>query len=250
MMTTGEPDDPPIRVGIPLGDLIAPLFGVIGSLAALDEASRTGRGQRVDVSMLGALTSLVATETFDAVERLGNPIRSGRMVPRLALFGTYQTHDGYVSICAPLDNDAENVMAAMGRSELMRDERFATRDARVRHQRELNGMVEDWTRTLPSDDVVRILQAVDVAVGEVRSPVEAMRDSQVVRRNETAELVHPAFGAVDNIRGMGLPIRFSRAPNDLACEAPALGEHNDLVYGEMLGYSTQRRAELRAQRII
>src|SRR5579864_168356 len=144
MMVSGEPNDPPVRVGIPLGDLIAPLFGVIGSLAALDQVNRTGCGQRVDVSMLGALTSMVATETFDAVEQLGNPIRSGRMVPRLALFGAYESSDGYVAICAPVDKDAENVFRAMGQPELIRDERFSSRDARVRHQYELNQLVEDW----------------------------------------------------------------------------------------------------------
>lgn len=247
MMTSGEPEHPPIRVGIPLGDLIAPLFGVIGSLAALDEATRTGRGQRVDVSMLGTLTSLVATETFDAVERLGNPIRSGRMVPRLALFGTYQTRDGWVSICAPLDKDAENVLKVIGRPELFEDERFSTRDARVRNQQALNGLVEDWTRSTCSAGVIERLQAVDVAVGEVRSPLDAMRDPHVVRRQETLPLVHPQFDLQDEIRGMGLPIRFSRSPNVLASSAPELGEHNDLVYGHLLGYPAERLRDLRSQ---
>jgi CoA:oxalate CoA-transferase len=250
MMTSGEPDQPPIRVGIPLGDLIAPLFGVIGSLAALDEATRTGHGQRVDVSMLGALTSLVASETFDAVERLGNPIRSGRMVPRLALFGIYQTRDGWLSICAPLDKDAENVLHVIGRADLFEDERFATRDARVRNQQELNRLVEDWTRTRCSAEVIQRLQAVDVPVGEVRSPLDAMRDPHVLRREETQPLVHPQFEHADDIRGMGLPIRFSRSPNALSSSAPGLGEHNDIVYGGLLGYPTERLNELRAQGVI
>jgi CoA:oxalate CoA-transferase len=250
MMTSGEPEHPPIRVGIPLGDLIAPLFGLIGSLAALDEATRTGRGQRVDVSMLDTLTSLVASETFDAVERLGNPIRSGRMVPRLALFGTYQTRDGWISICAPLDKDAENVLRIIGRPELFEDERFSTRDARVRNQQALNNLVENWTRSMCCNEVIQRLQALDVAVGEVRSPLDAMRDAHIVRREETLPLVHPQFEQSDDIRGMGLSIRFSRSPNALASSAPALGEHNDLIYGGLLGYPPKRLNALRSQGVI
>ena len=89
MMTAGAPDDPPVRFGLPIADLIAPLFAVIGTLAAVMQAERTGEGQHVDVSMLGALTSLVACEPFDALEAVGLPLRTGTTVPRLAPFGIF-----------------------------------------------------------------------------------------------------------------------------------------------------------------
>ena len=91
MMTSGEPSDGPVRVGVPVADMVAPLFGVIGILAALQQRERTGIGQQVDVSMLGALTSMVAGEPFDLLEQCGIPQRTGRMVPRLAPFGVYRT---------------------------------------------------------------------------------------------------------------------------------------------------------------
>ncbi len=81
MTTAGEPDDPPVRFGLPVGDLVAPLSAVIGTLGAVLHAERTGEGQHVDVSMLGALTSLVACEPFDALESVGFPLRTGAYVP-------------------------------------------------------------------------------------------------------------------------------------------------------------------------
>ena len=83
MHVSGTSADPPLRFGLPVADLVAPLFGVIGVLAALQMAQRTGVGQRVDVSMLGALTALMAGEAFDVLEELGIPLRTGRTVPRL-----------------------------------------------------------------------------------------------------------------------------------------------------------------------
>jgi CoA:oxalate CoA-transferase len=95
MMTSGGLGDPPIRVGLPIGDLTAPLFGVIGILAALHQAQHSGQGQHIDVSMLGALTMMVAVETFDLLERCGIAQRTGLTVPRLAAV-RFVPHKGWI----------------------------------------------------------------------------------------------------------------------------------------------------------
>jgi hypothetical protein len=87
MLATGGPQDPPVRIGIPTADTLTPLFGVIGILSVLEQRHRSGLGQYIDVSMLGTLTSVVAAEPFDVLERLGIPMRTGPTVPRLAPFG-------------------------------------------------------------------------------------------------------------------------------------------------------------------
>ena len=114
MMTSGAPGDPPVRVGVPVADLLAPVFGVVGILAALHQRETTGAGQHVDVSMLGVLTSLVAAEPFDLLEACGLAQRTGRMVPRLTPFGIYESADGHVAICAPTEQFARGVFAAIG----------------------------------------------------------------------------------------------------------------------------------------
>jgi CoA:oxalate CoA-transferase len=250
MMTSGGPDDPPIRVGLPIGDLTAPLFGVIGVLAALHQAQHSGQGQHIDVSMLGALTMMVAVETFDLLERCGIPQRTGLTVPRLAPFGLYRTIDGYISICAPQETFARSLFEAMGRPDLTDDPRFSTRDARVENVRELDAIINDFTGGYTNAEAVSILERAGVPSAEVRKPDEAVRDPRVLARGETVRLEHPKFGAVDEVYGMGIPIKFSGATAGFDQPAPALGEHNETVYGGMLGYSKDHIDRLKSGGVI
>jgi CoA:oxalate CoA-transferase len=250
MMTSGGPDDPPVRVGVPVADMCAPLFGVIGVLAALLQARQTGVGQHVDVSMLGVMSMMVAGEPFDLLERLGVPQRTGLTVPRLSPFGTYRTVDGFVSICAPMEVLARALFQAMGKPELSQDPRFATRDQRVLNVYELDRIIEDFTRKLHGHEVVAILEAAGVPAAEVRNTDQAMRDPRVVGRGETVKLAHPEYGEVDDVYGMGMPLQFSGATVGFDRPAPGIGEHNDAIYGGLLGYSAERIAELRRDGVI
>ena len=250
MMTSGSPDDPPVRVGVPVADLLAPVFSVIGILAALRQRETTRRGQVVDVSMLGVLTSLVAAEPFDLLEACGLPQRTGRMVPRLTPFGIYESADSHVAICAPSEQFARGVFAAIGHPEFEKDPRFANRDARVAHVDELNAHIEAFTRTVPTADLLPLLEQHRVPAAEVRSPAKAVRDPRVQSRGETVPLEHPKFGRVADVIGMGVPITFSDAPAVSLRPAPSVGQDNALVYGEWLGYDHAAIEKLRTDGII
>jgi crotonobetainyl-CoA:carnitine CoA-transferase CaiB-like acyl-CoA transferase len=245
MMTSGMPGEPPVRVGVPVADLLAPVFAVIGVLAALRLRDLTGNGQQVDVSMLGVLSSLVAAEPFDLLEACGIPQRTGLMVPRLAPFGVFQAADGYVAICAPTEQFARGVFAAMGRADLATDPRFATRDARVENVAVVTACLEDFTRGLPAAQVVELFERHGVPAAQVRSPAAAVRDPRVIARGETVALEHPQFGRVADVVGPGLPIRFSGTGPPVGRPAPSLGQDNELVYGDWLGYDAARLAQLR-----
>lgn len=248
--TCGGPTDPPMRVGVPFADLITPLFGVIGVLAALHQAQRTGEGQHVDVSMLGAMTSLVAAEPYDLLARLGVPVKTGQTAPRLAPFGIYPAQDGYVAICAPMDNFAHSLFQAMERPELTSDERFRTRDQRVKHVHEVDALVESWTRAQPLTQLLAKLEAFGVPAAEVRDPQTAVSDPRVVARGETVRLEHPQYGAVETVYGTGIPIKFSAATAGFDQPAPDIGQHNEQVYGQWLGYTPDKLAALREQGVI
>jgi CoA:oxalate CoA-transferase len=250
MMTSGGPQDPPIRVGVPVADMCAPLFGVIGVLAALMQARRTGVGQHVDVSMLGVMSMMVSGEPFDVLERFGVPQRTGLSVPRLAPFGTYGTRDGYVSICAPMEVFAQALFRAMGQPQLGADPRFSTRDQRVVHVQELDLIIEDFTRKYTTAEAVKILETGGVPAAEVRNTDQAVRDPRVVARGETVKLTHPKYGDVDDVYGMGMPLKFSGSTVGFDQPPPAVGEHNDAIYGGLLGYSAERIAELRRDGVI
>jgi len=250
MYTSGEPEDPPIRVGIPMADLCAPMFGVIGVLAAIHQAQRTGLGQHIDVSMLGALTMMVAVEPFDLLERCGIPQRTGQTLPRLAPFGVYPTRDGYIALCAPTEAMARAFFEAAGHPELALDDKFSTRDARVKNFQELNSFIEQFTRSLTSAEAVARLERAGAPAAEVRTPYAATRDPRVVRRGETVPLLHPKHGAVEDVYGMGMPFTFSGSHVGFDQPPPALGEHNDCVYGRILGYSPERITELKSRKVI
>ena len=250
MMTSGAPADPPVRVGVPFADLLAPVFGVVGVLAALRQRELTGAGQQVDVSMLGVLTSLVAVEPFDLLEACGLPQRTGRMVPRLTPFGIYEAADGHVAICAPTEAFARSLFHVIGHPEFETDPRFATRDARVAHVDEINGHIERFTRTLPAARLVALLEGHGVPAAEVRSPADAVRDPRVRARGETVLLEHPQFGQVEDVIGMGVPITFSGGGPAPSRPAPSIGQDNALVYGEWLGYGASGVERLRADGII
>jgi CoA:oxalate CoA-transferase len=250
MQMSGSYGDPPVRSGVPFGDLTGPLFAVIGTMAALLLRERTGRGQHVDVSLVGALTALAATEPWGTMERAGIAMRTGNTVPRLAPFGIFETSDGFVALCAPTESFARGVFAALGRPELGDDERFSSRDRRVANADALHTEIEQWARPLSTAEVVAALELQGVPVAVVRGPDDAVHDPAVRERGETVTLAHPTLGPIDELVGSGIPIRYSAASAGYDQPAAFLGAHNDLVYGGLLGYDDDRLSNLRAAGVV
>lgn len=247
MFTSGEPGHPPVRIGIPIADMLAPVFTVIGILSAIEQRHRTGTGQHVDVSMLGALTSFVAIENWSAMAAAGMPARTGLTVQRLSPFGVFECADGYVAIVAVHEPLARGLFAAMGREDLGEDPRFANRDARVANAEVLEATINDWSRQLPMAEVIRLLEDKGVPVAEVKHPEDALVDPRVVERHETMAVAHPQYGSAVDLRTAGVPIRFSGAETGFDEALPVhIGEHNEGIYKGLLGYSDERLAELRA----
>jgi CoA:oxalate CoA-transferase len=251
MMTNGAEGEPPQRVGVPFGDLSAPLFAVIGTLAALIQARATGKGQFVDVSLLGVLSSMVAMEPFDILERLGQPYRTGNFMARLAPFGTFPTRDGYVAICAPVENFTLGLFAAMDRPELARDLRFHNRDARVTNHEALHALVGGWMKTMTTGEAEALLADHGVPSGVVREPGEAKRDPSLLARGETVPITHPVYGAVEkDIYGSGLPLHMSGSRVGYDQPAVRMGANNHEIYGGLLGYEPDRLAQLARDKVI
>jgi crotonobetainyl-CoA:carnitine CoA-transferase CaiB-like acyl-CoA transferase len=250
MLVSGAPGDDPVRLGLPVGDLVAPLYALVGTMAALREAERSGTGQHVDVSMLGALTALVACEPFDAFEQLGLAQRTGNLVPRLAPFGIFPTSDGFVSISAPTDAFAAAALRALDLGALAADPRFATRDGRAALADELHARIASRTAELTTREAVDRLTAVGAPCAPVRTPAEALRDPLVRARGEVVPLTHPDLGEVEGLATTGVPIVFSASATGFSRPAPRVGEHNAAVFGELLGYSDARLAQLAADGVL
>ncbi len=247
MYTSGEPGHPPVRIGVPMADMLAPVFTVIGILAAIEQRHKTGTGQHVDVSMLGALTSFVAIENWSAMAAAGMPARTGLTVQRLSPFGVFECADGYVAVVAVHEPLARGLFAAMGQPELGEDPRFSSRDVRVANATELEATINEWSRKLPLVEVVRALEAQNVPVAPVRHPEDALVDPRVVARQETMAVKHPLYRSSIDLRTAGIPIQFSGATTGFDDALPvAIGEHNEAIFRDLLGYDEDRIAALKA----
>lgn len=251
MYASGGLNEPPVRIGIPIADMLAPVFSVIGILSALEQRHRTGTGQHIDVSMLGALTSFVAIENWSAMAAAGMQARTGLTVQRLSPFGVFECADGYVAVVAVHEKLAQGLFRAMGQPELSADPHFATRDSRVANAAVLEATINDWSRTLPVETVVAALEAQGVPVAPVRHPEDALLDDRVVSRHEAVPVSHPSYSSNIDLRTAGIPIVFSGADTGFDDVMPiAVGEHNDRVFGQALGYSAERIADLRQRGVV
>jgi crotonobetainyl-CoA:carnitine CoA-transferase CaiB-like acyl-CoA transferase len=120
----------------------------------------------------------------------------------------------------------------------------------MRNYRELTAELEEWTRAHSVQQVVASLEEAGVPCGPVRSPGEAVADELALTRGDTVPLLHPRFGAAADVPVTGVPIHFANAQVGFDRPAPSIGEHNQAIYGDWLGYSPARIAELRARGVI
>jgi crotonobetainyl-CoA:carnitine CoA-transferase CaiB-like acyl-CoA transferase len=250
MDVTGFADGPPTRIGLPMADLIAPLYAVNGILAALIHRGKTGEGQLVQVSMLDCLSSMVAEEHFDVFVGHGYPKRSGNFHDRLVPFGVYGTQDGCVAMVAFQPDWFRNLMEAVGKPEMADDPRYATRGPRMKYAAEINAVIEEWTRQRSTAEVIREVQEKrGVPAAAVRSPLDVLKDPVLQERGAVMKLEHPGLADIDAM-GMGLPIKFSKTPAQFDQPAQELGASNDEVYRSLLNLPDERLQQLRDDGVI
>jgi formyl-CoA transferase len=230
--------------------MVTPLYAVNGILAALVQRGRTGEGQHVQVAMLDCLASMVAGEHFDISAAVGAPMRTGNSTDRLSPFGVYPCKDGHVAIVAFRPEWMKGLLAAMGRPELIDDPRFSSRGSRMEHAVALNEIIEAWTITHRSMELVHALfKENGVPAVIVRTPMEVLNDPALHARGAVMQLQHPAMGDAKAV-GMGNPIRFSKANAQFDVPAQNLGQANAQIYGDLLHLSAGEMALLQEQGVI
>jgi len=242
--TTGEPDRPPARTGISIGDALAALFAVIGTLAALQERSRSGVGQEVDVAIYEAVMALMESTVADW--EVGGVIRErqGGILRDVAPANAYPTADGHdVVIAGNADAVFARLATAMGRPDLARD--YATHEARAERQRALDDEIARWTATFGVDDLLAILRAHEVPVGLINRAPDLAADPHIAAREM---IVRVAAGFGVDIPMTNVVPRFSRTPGAIRAVGPELGAHTDEVLSEF--YAPDEIAALRAASII
>ena len=223
--TTGDPDRPSARTGVSLGDSLAAMFAVIGTLAALHERSTSGQGQEVDVAIYEAVAALMESSMADfAIEGVIRQ-RSGGALPGVAPSNAYPTADGPdVLIAANADAVFARLCVAMDRPELADDERYATHSARGSNELELDGLVASWTRERTIDEILALMSRHAVPAGRVYSAADMVSDPHYLARGMLQQL--SSRQGID-LPTLGVVPKFSRTPGSIIDAGPLLDEHGD-----------------------
>lgn len=245
---TGSPDRPPARAGVSLGDSLAATFACLGTLVALHQRQRSGRGQVVDSAIyeavLGMMESLLPEWAIAGYQRE----RTGAVLPNVAPSNVYPTSDGeLVLIAANQDSVFGRLAAAMGRPELAADARYATHSARGTAMAELDTLIAGWTSTVAADDLLGLLHEAGVPAGRIFRAADMLADPHFAAREAIVQVAHPEFGRLPM---QNVVPRLSATPGAVRSAGPALGEHNERVWSGLLGLDHARLDELRAAGVI
>jgi len=249
MSLTGEPDGMPQKVGIPIADVYAGLYGCIGILAALRHRDLTGIGQQVDIGMLDTHVAWLANQGMNYLATGENPPRLGNQHPNIVPYQVFASADGYIVLSIGNDPTFERFCKNTGLEHLLTDERFATNAARVANRQ---FVTETLTPTLKSKTTaawVDMLEGLKIGCGPINTIDQVFADPQVQARGVVVEM--PREGAEGgHVKVIANPVRLSETPADYRISPPTLGEHTDEVLRDMLGLDAAAISGLRERGVV
>lgn len=247
---TGYEDRPPVRPGITLSDYLTGTFASQAAMAALyrRDARGTGEGAVVDACLYGSILRVLEW-TIAGYDRLGIVReRSGNRLPNSAPLDNYPTADGtYVCIVAGSDANFARLCAAMDRPDLLADPKYARLSERAANGDEINGIVAAWTSSLPAAEIEARCVAQDVPVATAYTAADIAADAHMAARGDLVSIDDSVIGPV---RQQAPYPRFVGEERHVPSSAPRLGEHNDEVWGDLVGLSTDERSALNADGVI
>ena len=244
----GDPDRPPSRMGVSIGDSLAATYGAMGALAALNHRHATGKGQIVDSALYEAVLQVMESLVPEYVASGYVRERSGSVLPGIAPSNVYPCKDGEYLIGANQDTVFGRLCDAMGRPELAKNPHYVNHVARGKHQEELDALIGDWTKTLTIAELEDKMVAAGVPAGRLYRPQDMLDDPHFQAREAIIGVPHPRWGEV---KMQNVFPKLSATPGSVRRRAPeTIGQDNADVYGEMLGLDEAALAELQARGII
>ena len=228
MSITGTDTTGPLRIGIPIGDLLAGYFAAMGILVALAERERSGRGQWLDTSLLAALTGSLSFQAGKYLNTGKVPHPVGNHHPLTSPMGVYRARDGHLNLAVGSEVMWRRFCEAIGHPELAADSRFATNQARIDNRPALNAVIEAIFAGASTAEWVERLNAAGVACGPIYDVGQVFADPQVAELRLVQEVRHPVHGPV---RVLGLPVSLHRTPAKVTAPSPLPGQHTREVLG-------------------
>ncbi len=247
MSLTGEPDGMPQKVGVPVADLFAGLYGCIGILAALRHRERTGQGQQVDIGMLDTSVAWLANQGMNYLATGENPPRLGNQHPNIAPYQVFPTKDGHIVLAVGNDPTFERFCQSFGCEQLLQDERFKTNANRVANRQAVTEALTPVMQSRTTAEWVEALEARKIGCGAINRLSDVFADPHVVARGCVVELEH---GSGERVKVIANPVRLSATPADYRVPPPQLGEHSEEVLSGLLGISAEELAALKAKGVV
>jgi len=244
MSITGEAGGPPVKAGIPLTDLGAGLFALIGILAALEHRHRTGTGQHIDTSLVDAGVALSVWEATEYFAGLGLPQPKGSAHRMYAPYQAIRCADGYITLGTANDRLFRRFCDLLEHPEWATDPEFADNTLRVRNQPALAARIEAVTSRQPRAHWVALFDANEIPCGPINNYEQVFADPHITAREMAVEVEHPTLG---RIKSLGSAIKMSDTPTNPRRRGPMLGEHTEAVLREY-GFSADEIAVLRDAR--
>ena len=244
----GEPDRPPSRMGVSIGDTLTATYGCMGVLAALHVRDKTGQGQVIDTALYESVLQVMEglVPEYDRMNLIRE--RSGSVLKGIAPSNVYSCKDGEFMIGGNKDSLWKRLAKAMKRPELGDDPRYATHLARGENQDELDRLINDWTRTLTMDEVDALMIEYSIPAGRVYRAPDMLADPHFKAREAIIEVETERFGPLK--MQSSFP-KFSATPSSVRRPAPSVvGQHNAEIYGELLGLSPGELAEMAQRGVI
>lgn len=244
---TGYPEYPPVKVGCSIADANVGVHCALGIVSALFYRECSGKGQYIDVAMLDSIVSvmenLFVQYTLSGVipQRIGNDSKT------TAPFAMFNSKDSYVVIAASNNKIFKRLVAAMGKTELLENEKFNSNQHRVENFEELKNLMETWTMQYTTEEIVTMLDEARVPVAPILSIKEVTELPQLKERDMFIENNHPVCG---KFLTPGFPIKFSETPGSIKKAAPLLGEDTFNILKNMLNLSDEEIEKLKAKHVI
>ena len=248
MSTTGDADQPPSRAGGAPCDIMGGIHMYAGVLSALFARQQSGKGTRVEVSMLESMYFTLCTEltSYHLHGKLSER-NSARSPGGSCPYGRYQCKDGYIAMLSVRETHWANILDVIGRADLKGDGAYGSVRQRLKIEDEINEMIESWTRTQSRDDAYMAFRQAKVPVAPVRDVGEVIRNAHLHERGMLHDMVHEIMG---ELVLPSSPIRYSDYDDVPLNFFPEVGAHNDEVYGGWLGLKNDELTELRSSQVI